>query len=155
MPGEQDGTGPLQGPGTGQEVGGGPEAGSGRTDRAITVGAYAMLFVFGVGQGVIGSFQYAAGPVPVAAIGFGLAIAVTGVLAGWGMRSVAGALTAGLGWLAAVYVLASSTRGGSVLITNSTAGKWFLYGGTLFVLAAWGIAFVLWSRPGSRGARKG
>jgi hypothetical protein len=100
-------------------------------------GAYLMLFVFGLVQGMIGSFQYAgtAGPVPVAAVGFCVLILVTCLLAAWGMRSAAGALAAALGWIAASFSLAAPMSNGSVVITDTAAGKWYLYGGTVAALA--------------------
>ncbi|SRR5579871_6341483 len=100
-------------------------------------GAYLVLFVFGVVQGMMGSFLYAgtAGPVPVAAIGFCVLILVTCLLAAWGMRSAGGALAAALGWIAASFALAMPVSNGSVVITDTTPGKWYLYGGTVAALA--------------------
>jgi hypothetical protein len=88
-------------------------------------------------QGLMGSFQYGgmAGPVPVAAIGFCLLILATCLLAAWGMRSVGGALAAAIGWIVASFVLSMPMSNGSVIITNTAAGKWYLYGGTVSALA--------------------
>src|ERR1035438_3278415 len=65
------------------------------TQPVLTGGVYLVLFVLGAVEGLIGSFQYSrmAGSVPLAAIAFCLALLVTCLLAGWGMRSVSGALS--------------------------------------------------------------
>jgi hypothetical protein len=39
------------------------------------------------------------------------------------------------------------TKGGSVVITDSSAGKWFLFGGAATAVAGAVAAFVRWSRP--------
>ena len=44
--------------------------------------------------------------------------------------SPAGSLPA-VGWIVASFVLAMPSSHGSVIITNTTAGKWYLYGGAL------------------------
>jgi hypothetical protein len=105
---------------------------------------YALLLVLGVLQAMIGSFQYSRGPAPLAAIGFSLLLAATCLLAAWAMRSTLAALIPALGWILAAYVLSLPTPGGSVVITNTTAGKWYLYGGTLCAAIAVSIAFRLW-----------
>ncbi|MBV9095467.1 MAG: hypothetical protein JO132_16600 [Streptosporangiaceae bacterium] len=123
-----------------------------RTRLLVTVGAYCALLVFGLVQGMIGSFQYGrmAGPVPVAAVGFCVLILATCVLAALGMRSVSGALAPALGWIVASFVLSMPVSNGSVIITDSTAGTWYLYGGTaaavLGVLASLSISI----RPAGR-----
>jgi len=122
----------------------------------VTGGGYALLFVFGALEGVIGCFFYgsAIGPVPAAALGFAAAILVTTILAAWGMQTPAGGLMPAVGWFAASFVLAMSTPGGSVLITNTAAGKWFLYGGSACAAAGVVAAFVWLSRSGpSRAGR--
>jgi hypothetical protein len=105
-----------------------------------------MLLLLGVVQGLIGSFQYsrALGAVPVAALAFDLAILVTCVLGAWGMRRPLGALMPAVGWFVSSFVLATGTSGGSVVITNSTAGKWFLLGGSACAAAGVLVAFA-WS----------
>ena len=121
---------------------------------AVSGAAYLMLFLLGIAEGVLGCFYYASGPAPLAAIAFAAGIGVTCLLAGWGMRRAAGALTAAIGWLAASFVLATGTKGGSVVITNTGAGKWFLFGGAAAAAAGTLAAFVLWSR-GTRVRRPG
>ena len=114
----------------------------GRGQRALTAIAYLVLFVLGAMQGLIGSFQYSRSPVPLVAILLGLVIFATCVLCGWGMRSFAGGLLPALGWIVVSFVLAMPSSHGSVIITNTTAGKWYLYGGTLCVAAAVVASFI-------------
>ena len=114
----------------------------------VTVGVYSMLFLFGAVQGLIGSFQYsrASRSVPVAALICCVVILATCLLAAWAMRSVSGALWPAVGWIVTSFVLSMPVSGGSVIITNSTAGKWYLYGGTVSALGAIALAFGLWVR---------
>lgn len=119
----------------------------------MTLAAYAMLFLLGIGEGLIGSFHYSGslGPVPAAAIGFDLLLLATCLAGAWGMSRPAGGLMPAVGWLVASFVLAMGTPGGSVLITNTTAGKWYLYGGSVCAAAGAVAAFSGWSRrPGRR-----
>jgi Family of unknown function (DUF6113) len=108
---------------------------------------YVLLFLLGVMEGVIGCFQFShsIGGVPVAALGFCALILVTCLLAGAGMGSPMGALAVALGWLAASFVLTLPTAAGSVIVTNTTAGKWYLYGGA--ICAGVGIAASFRWRP--------
>jgi hypothetical protein len=110
----------------------------------VTVGVYGALFLFGAVQGLIGSFQYSrsARAVPVAALVCCAAILVTCVLASWATRSVSGAVLPGMGWLITSFVLSMPVSNGSVIITSTTAGKWYLYGGTLCVAAAVVASFI-------------
>jgi hypothetical protein len=109
-----------------------------------------MLLLFGLLQGLIGCFQYSRGPVPLAAIGFALAIFVTCVLGAWGMRTAVGGLMPGVGWFATAFILATATQGGSVVITNTTAGKWFLFGGAGCAAAGCLVSYLGFSRAGRR-----
>ena len=118
-----------------------------RRDRG-RVAAYAALFVLGVMQGLIGCFHFghSVGSVPVAALGFCALILVTCLLAGAGMGSPMGAVVVAVGWLAASFVLTLPTAAGSVIVTNTSAGKWYLYGGA--ACAAIGVvASFRWRRP--------
>ena len=110
----------------------------------VTVGVYGVLFLFGLVQGLIGSFQYsrASGSVPVAALVCCAVILATCLLASWATRSVSGAVLPGIGWLLASFVLSMPVSNGSVIITSTTAGKWYLYGGTLCVAAAVVASFI-------------
>src|SRR5690242_5588585 len=110
----------------------------------VTGGVYGTLFVLGAVEGMIGSFQYGrlATPVPLGALAFCVAILATCVLGGWGTRSVSGALMPAIGWIIASFVLSMPVSNGSVIITNTPPGKWYLYGGTLSVAAAVVLAFA-------------
>jgi len=122
--------------------------GNQRTRLFVTGGVYGALFVLGAIEGAIGSFQYSrtAGTVPLAAIAFCVAILVTCLLAGWGMRTVSGALVPAAGWLLATFVLSMPVANGSVIIANSTPGKWYLYGGTVSVVLGVALSFRSWAR---------
>lgn len=115
-----------------------------------------MLLVFGVLLGMIGSFQYARalGPVPAAALAFAVAAGLACVLGGWGMRRPLGGLMPAVGWFVASFVLAMATPGGSVVITNTTAGKWYLFGGSLCAVAGVLVSFVVWSPSRAGAARR-
>jgi len=63
--------------------------------------------------------------------------------------SALGGLAAGIGWLAASFVLTLPTAAGSVIVTNTSAGKWYLYGGA--VCAGLGVALSVRWRPGRPG----
>ncbi len=124
----------------------------------VMASAYVMLFVLGAVEGLIGTFRYASGPAPLAAVCFGLGILATCLLGAWGMQSGVGGLLPAAGWLLTTLLLGSG-HGGSVLITNTTAGKWFLFGGAASAAGGAVIGFALWSkasqarkapRPGGR-----
>jgi hypothetical protein len=68
------------------------------------------------------------------------------------MQAATAGLMPAVGWFAAVFILAMPTRGGSVLITNTSAGKWFLYGGTVCVLAGVVASFATQGRAQGRGS---
>lgn len=110
--------------------------------------AYLLLLVLGALQGLIGSFEFAheLGPVPAAALGFCVLILATCVLAGIGMASPAGGLMPALGWFVATVALTLPTSGGSVIVTNTSAGKWYLYGGAVSA----GVGTALTFRARSR-----
>jgi hypothetical protein len=114
----------------------------------MTGGVYGMLLVLGVVEGTIGSFQYSrtAGSVPLAAIAFCVGIGATCLLAAWGMRSVSGALMPAMGWVITSFVLSMPVSSGTVIITATTPGEWYLYGGTLCAAAAVALCFGSWVR---------
>jgi hypothetical protein len=129
----------------------------GQRARLLSGGAYLALFLSGAVQGLIGSFQYSRAA-PVAAIAFCVALLATCLLGAWAMRSVTGALLPAIGWILASFVISMPDSSGSVIITNSAAGKWFLYGGTVSALAGVFASFGAWTRGardarGARGAR--
>jgi hypothetical protein len=118
-----------------------------RPDGVSAAGAWAALFLLGVMEGLIGCFQFShtIGPVPVAALAFGVTIFFTCLLGGWGMRSPLGGVVPALGWFLASLVLTMPTAAGSVIVTNTAAGKWYLYGGA--VCAGLGVVLTFrWPR---------
>jgi hypothetical protein len=119
---------------------------SGSDRRGVIVGAYLALFLLGLLLGLIGSFQYSRGPAPLAAILFDAAILVTCVLGSWGMRTALGGVLPAAGWFLMTLMLSSVPAGGSVVITNTSAGKWFLFGGAVCAAAGAVYAFAQWSR---------
>jgi hypothetical protein len=118
----------------------------------VVAGAYGALLLLGVGEGLIGSFQFSrvVGPVPIAALGFDLLILLTCVAGAWGMRRTLGGLMPAVGWFVASFVLAMGTPGGSIVIPNSGPAQWYLFGGTACAVAGVIAGFVMWSRKMSR-----
>jgi hypothetical protein len=120
----------------------------------ITGGAYGLLFLFGAAQAVIGCFQYSweTGQVPLAALGFCATILATCLLGGVAMGSAAGSLLPAVGWFLSTMVLTLPTAQGSVIVTNTAAGEWYLYGGT--ACAAAGVVITLVRKLGAPAARR-
>ena len=125
---------------------------SGKGSRLLTAGAYAALFLVGAVEGLIGSFQYSRN-VPFGAIAFCVVLLATCLLGAWAMRSVSGAFCPALGWIVASFVLSMPVSSGSVIITDSTAGKWYLYGGTVAALAGVGLSLLAGVRRAGTRAR--
>jgi len=124
------------------------EGGQSRQRREIgVVAAYAALFVLGAMEGMIGSFQFShsLGGVPVASLAFCALILATSLLGSAGMGTALGGVLPAIGWMAAAFLLTLPTAAGSVIVTNTTAGEWYLYGGA--VCAAAGVVASLWYRP--------
>jgi hypothetical protein len=119
----------------------------------VTAGGYLALFLVGGLQGLIGCFQFSRGPAPLVAILFGLAILVTCVLGSWGMRTATGGVLPAVGWFVTTLLLTSTSANGTVIVTDTPAGMWFLYGGAVCAAAGAVYAFARWSRP--RRERKG
>jgi hypothetical protein len=105
-------------------------AGRKRKELLLTGAAYTALFLAGAVEGLFGSFQYSRAA-PAGAIGFAVLLLVTCVLSGWAMQSITGAVIPAVGWIVASFVLSMPVTGGSVIIADTSAGKWYLYGGTL------------------------
>jgi hypothetical protein len=116
----------------------------------LTGTAYAALFLAGAVEGLIGSFQYSRNA-PLGAIVFCVVLLATCLLGAWAMRSVSGALFPAVGWIVVSFVLSMPDSTGSVIITNTTAGKWYLYGGTVCALSGVALAFGALSRRGVAG----
>jgi len=112
----------------------------------VTVAAYLALLLLGALLGLIGTFQYSRGPAPLAAILFDAAILVTCVLGSVGMRSALGGVLPAAGWFVVTLLLSSGSAGGSVLVTDTAAGKWFLFGGAVCAAAGAVYAFAVWSK---------
>jgi hypothetical protein len=112
-------------------------------DRALGVAVYLALLVLGIVEGIVGSFQYGQPPAPLAAILLAALIGVTCVFGGWGTGSLGGSFITAVGWLLASFILSLGNGEGSVIISNTAAGQWYLYGGTL--AAALGVlaTFIL------------
>jgi hypothetical protein len=124
-----------------------------RGQRALTAVAYLVLLLLGVMQGLIGSFQYSQSPAPLVAIILDVVIFATCALCGWGMRSFNGGVVPAVGWIIASFILSMPSSHGSVIITNTAAGKWYLYGGTVATVAGVATGFVVWARGQSRRSR--
>jgi hypothetical protein len=109
-----------------------------RRDRRAAA-AYAALFLLGFMQGLIGCFQFAhtLGKVPVMSLAFCALILVTCIAGAAGMGTALGGVLPAIGWMTASFVLTLPTAAGSVVVTNTTAGEWYLYGGA--ACAATGI----------------
>lgn len=116
----------------------------------VTGGAYTLLFLLGALEGLVGCFQHSrtVGSFPLAAVLLAIAIGVTCVLGAAGMGSAAGALVPALGWFGLSLVLSLPTPGGSVIITNTTAGQWYLWGGSACAAAGVVVALVRRARTG-------
>ena len=117
-------------------------------EAALTVATCVMLGLFGMLQALVGAFFYGVGPAPLAAIGFDLAILATCLIGGWGLGRPLGGMIPAIGWFIVAFVLASGTGGGSVLITASAAGEWFLFGGAACATAGLVATMTIWSRFG-------
>jgi hypothetical protein len=123
----------------------------GNGQRALIAAAgYLLLLVLGGLQGMIGSFQYGGSPAPLMAIVLDVIIFATCVLAGWGLRTYAAGILPALGWIVVSFVLAMPRSNGSVLITATSAGEWYLYGGALAAAAGAATAFFAWARTKRR-----
>lgn len=121
-----------------------------RQQRAFTALSYVVLLLLGAVLGVIGSFQYSRSPVPLVAIVLDVAIFAACLLCGWGLRSIAGGLMPAIGWMIASFILSMPSTNGSVIITATTAGEWYLYGGALAAATGGAATFVLLARAKTR-----
>jgi hypothetical protein len=124
----------------------GPAAGSsapGSGQRALLAAGYPVLLLLGAFQGLIGCFQYSRSPQPLVAIAFAVLIFVTCAGCGWGVGTFTAALLPAVGWIIVSFLLASGRPNGSVIITATAAGEWYLYGGALGCTAGAVTAFYL------------
>ena len=109
--------------------------------RGVTAVGYVMLFVLGAFQGLIGSFQYGQAPAPLIAIILAVVIFATCAACGWGIGTFGAGLMPAIGWIFASFILAMPRPNGSVIITATAAGEWYLYGGALGCAAGCVTAF--------------
>jgi hypothetical protein len=116
----------------------------------VTVGAYLFLFLLGAVEALIGTFQYSRGPGVLVAICFALGILVTSLFGGWGTGTAAGGLLPAAGWFLVAIILGLSSTGGSVLVTATAPGEWFLFGGAVCAAAGAILAFLLFGPGRSR-----
>jgi Family of unknown function (DUF6113) len=123
------------------------EGQTGRRREASAAAAYAALFVLGAMEGLIGCFQFAhsLGGLPVASLAFCALLLITSLAGAAGMGSALGGVLPAIGWMAASFVLTLPTAAGSVVVTNTSAGKWYLYGGA--ACAAAGVVGSFRWRP--------
>jgi hypothetical protein len=115
-------------------------------DPILTIVTYVVLVLFAMAQALLGTFFYGAGPAPLAALGFDIAIFATCLLGAWGTGRASGAFAVAAGWYLVTFILATGTKGGSVLITASVAGETFLFGGAAAAMVGLIVAFTAWSR---------
>ncbi|MBV9793492.1 MAG: hypothetical protein JO016_06075 [Actinobacteria bacterium] len=126
-----------------------PDRPTGHRPGFVTGGAFGLLLVLGLLEGLIGSFAYSTwsiGSFPAASILLCLILVATCVLGAWGMTSVTGALAPALGWIVASFVLDSPSRQGSVVVAAVPSGEWYLYGGAVSALLGIAVAFAFWIR---------
>jgi hypothetical protein len=109
--------------------------------RALTAVSYVLLFVLGVIQGLIGSFQYSQPPAPLIAIILAVIIFATCAACGRGLGTFSAGLLPAVGWILTSFLLAMPRPNGSVVITATAAGEWYLYGGALACAAGCLTAF--------------
>jgi hypothetical protein len=113
---------------------------------AVRAAGYLLLFVLGAFQGLVGSFQYSRSPAPLIAIILVVILFATCAGCGWGVGTFAGGLAPALGWFVTAFVIAMPRPNGSVVITATAAGEWFLYGGAAGCLAGMIMGVALFAR---------
>jgi Family of unknown function (DUF6113) len=124
-------------------------------NRGLATATYLALFLFGAGQGLLGSFFYNSGPPPLASLALDALILATCLFGAWGMQSGTGGFAPAVGWFLAAFVMASGTHEGSVIITATGGGEWFLFGGAACALVGALAGFTLWSRRRAAGPPPG
>jgi hypothetical protein len=105
--------------------------------------AYGVLAVLGVFLGVIGSFEFSweAGGVPIAAILLSLVNLAVFLAAGWAMAGWLGAVVPAVPWMIMLVVLSSRRPEGDLVVTGTTAGYVYMFGGAGAALVA-----IVWTR---------
>ncbi|GAA4608314.1 hypothetical protein GCM10023195_32480 [Actinoallomurus liliacearum] len=118
-----------------------------RESALVTGVAYGVLVVLGLIFGVITSFQFSwtlAG-FPVAAVLLSLVEFAAFRLAGWAMESKVGVATLAVPWLIVVVLLSSRRPEGDLIVTGTTAGYVFIFGGSIAAVVA--VAVTRSPRP--------
>lgn len=113
-------------------------------EPAFVVGlAYGVLAVLGVVLGVFGSFEFSwqVGAVPVAAIALSLVNLAIFRGAGWAMESKLGAVVPAVLWMIVLVLLSSRRPEGDLVVTGTTAGYTYMFGGAVAALVA-----IVWTR---------
>ncbi len=75
---------------------------------------------------------------------------VTCVACGWGVGTFAAGAAAAVGWIIASFIIAMPRPNGSVIITQSAAGEWYLYGARWLACSACSARLL----PGSGALRR-
>ena len=117
-------------------------------EPAFLIGlAYGVLAVLGIVLGVIGSFEFAweFGSVPVAALLLSAVNLVVFRAAGWAMESKLGAAVPAALWMIVLVVLSSRRPEGDLVVTGTTPGYLYMFGGAVAALAA--IVLTRSARP--------
>jgi Family of unknown function (DUF6113) len=104
----------------------------------VTGVAYGVLLVLGALLGVVGSFQFSwtLGGFPVAALLLSLVEFAAFRLAGWTMEGKLGVGAMAVPWLIVVVTLSSRRPEGDLVVTGTTAGYIFIFGGSIAAVAA-------------------
>lgn len=113
----------------------------------VTGAAYGVLVVLGLFLGVVTSFQFSwtAGSVPVAAVLLTLVEFAAFRLAGWAMESKLGVAALAVPWLIVVVLLSTRRPEGDLVVTGTTAGYVFIFGGSIAAVVA--VAVTRSPRP--------
>lgn len=104
----------------------------------VTGLVYGVLVVLGLLFGLVGSFEFSwtIGSVPVAAILLSAAAFAAFRIAGWAMESKLGVAAMAAPWLIVVVLLSSRRPEGDLVVTGTTAGYVFIFGGSIAAIAA-------------------
>src|SRR5260370_42168300 len=115
----------------GMVPGGADEVRRSAASRAYNAAVYTVIFVLGVAEGVIGSFQYGQSPAPLVAMLLDVLMFATCVRCGWGIMTFGGALAPAAGWILAPFFRAMGHPQGPGIIPHPTAGHRYLHRCTL------------------------
>jgi Family of unknown function (DUF6113) len=117
-----------------------------RASTVVTGIAYVVLVVVGTLVGIIGSFEFSWSiwGIPFAAILLSLANFGIFWTAGWAMRSKVAPAVTFAPWMIIVIVLSMQRPEGDLVITGTTGGYLFMFGGAIAGAAGIGL-----TRPAS------